>query len=86
MSDEYYNIERRKTVQDQMRILRRKFLTYKEAELVYSISHKKLFELASKAEAIYRVDGTVLIEREIFDNYLEQFRERGRFFTEEDEE
>ncbi len=86
MSEEYYNIERRKMVQDQMRILRRKFLTYKEAELVYSISHKKLFELASKAEAIYRIDGTVLIEREIFDNYLEQFRERGRFFAEEDEE
>ncbi len=86
MSEEYYNVERRKEIQDQMRLLRRKFLKYKEAELVYSMSHKKLFELASKAEAIYRIDGTVLIEREIFDDYLEQFHERGRFFIEEDEE
>ena len=40
-----------------------------------SISHKKLFELASDAGAIYRIDGTVLINRDIFDAYLERFHE-----------
>ncbi len=78
MSEEYYTVERRKEIQDQMRILRRRFLTYKEAEIVYSISHKKLLDLASKAEAIYRIDGTVLIERDIFDEYLEQFHEKRK--------
>ena len=34
-----------------------------------------IFELASDAGAIYRIDGTVLINRDIFDAYLEQFHE-----------
>ena len=32
-------------------------------------------ELANEAGAIYRMDGIVLINREIFDEYLERFRE-----------
>ena len=32
---------------------------------MYSIQHKKLLEMASKAGAIYRIDGTVLINRDI---------------------
>ena len=39
------------------------------------ISHKKLLELASDAGAIYRIDGTVLINKDIFDTYLERFHE-----------
>lgn len=31
--------------------------------------------MANKAGAIYRIDGTVLINRDIFDQYLEQFHE-----------
>ena len=56
--------------------LRRKFLRYQQAEIVYSLSHKKLMELANDAGAIYRMDGIVLINREIFDEYLEQFHEK----------
>lgn len=41
--------------------------------VAYSLSHKKLLELASDAGAIYRFDSTVLINREIFDAYLERF-------------
>ena len=59
------------------RKLRRLFLRYKEAEVVYSIQHKKLLELAGKAGAIYRIDGTVLINRDIFEEYLEQFHEKS---------
>ena len=33
-------------------------------------------ELANAAGAIYRMDGIVLINREIFDKYLERFREK----------
>lgn len=44
--DEYMDIERRETVKAEARKLRRQFLRYKEAEIVYSIQHKKLLELA----------------------------------------
>ena len=75
MKDQYYDIQRRTEIKDTARELRRKYLRYKDAELVYSIQHKKLLELASRAGAIYRIDGYVLINRDIFDEYLEQFRE-----------
>lgn len=75
MEDQYYDIQRRTEIKDTARELRRKYLRYKDAELVYSIQHKKLLELASRAGAIYRIDGYVLINRDIFDEYLEQFRE-----------
>ena len=77
MEDQYYDIQRRTEIKDTARELRRKYLRYKDAELVYSIRHKKLLELASKAGAIYRIDGYVLINRDIFDEYLEQFREEA---------
>ena len=75
MEDQYYDIQRRTENKDTARELRRKYLRYKDAEIVYSITHKKLLELAGKAGAIYRIDGYVLINRDIFDEYLEQFRE-----------
>ena len=56
------------------------------AEIVYSITHKKLLELAGKAGAIYRMDGTVLINRDIFDEYLEQFHEPSTLASQEDKE
>lgn len=71
----YYNVKKQKEVKDSFRKLQRQYLRYKEAEIVYSIQHKKLLEMAGKAGALYRIDGTVLINREIFDEYLEQFRE-----------
>lgn len=73
----YYDIIRRSEIKEENRKLRRLFLRYKEAEIVYSIQHKKLLELAGKAGAIYRIDGTVLINRDIFESYLEQFREES---------
>lgn len=75
MEDQYYDIQRRTEIKDTARELRRKYLRYKDAELVYSIQHKKLLELADRAGAIYRIDGYVLINSDIFDEYLEQFRD-----------
>ncbi len=74
--DKYYNDQKRSEVMETARRLRRKYLRYQQAEIVYSLSHKKLMELASDAEAIYRLDGIVLINREIFDEYLEKFHEK----------
>lgn len=72
---EYYELGKRNDVRESAKRLRRQYLRYKDAEIVYSIQHKKLLEMASKAGAIYRIDGTVLINRDIFDEYLEQFHE-----------
>ena len=75
--NEYYSLERRSEIREEVRKLRRQYLRYKEAEIIYSMSHKKLLELAGKAGAIVRIDATVLIDREVFDEYLEQFREES---------
>ena len=82
----YYDIVRRTEMKEENRKLRRLFLRYREAELVYSIQHKKLLELAGKAGAIYRIDGTVLINRDIFEAYLEQFREESTLLSEPTED
>ena len=75
MNKKYKPITSMKEVPEHLRKLRRQYLRYQQAEIIYSISHKKLFELASDAGAIYRIDGTVLINRDIFDDYLERFHE-----------
>ena len=62
----YYNQQKRSEVKEEARRLRRKFLRYQQAEIVF----------ANDAGAIYRMDGIVLINREIFDEYLEQFHEK----------
>ena len=71
----YYDLKKRNEVRESAKKLRRQFLRYKDAEIVYSMSHKLLLEHASKAGAIYRMEGTVLINRDIFDEYLERFHE-----------
>lgn len=73
MDEQYYDIERRTTPKETARELRRKYLRYKDAEIVYSMTHKKLLELAERAGAIYRIDGYVLLDKDIFDEFLEQF-------------
>ena len=78
MGKSYKPITSMKEVPEQLRKLRRQYLRYQQAEIIYSISHKKLFELASDAGAIYRIDGTVLINRDIFDEYLERFRQEPK--------
>ena len=55
----YYSVERRKEVRDTARKLRKQFLKYQEAEIVYSMSHRKIMQLAQEAGAIYRMDSTV---------------------------
>lgn len=87
ISDEtraYYDLKKRNDVRESAKRLRRQFLRYKDAETVYSLQHKKLLELASEAGAIYRMDGTVLINRDIFEAYLEKFHEPSSLKPEED--
>lgn len=53
----------------------RKFVRYKEGAQKYSIGLTKFQELAKEAKAVYKIDGIALVNCEIFENYLETFRE-----------
>ena len=77
MDKNYKPITSMKKVLEQLRKLRRQYLRYQQAEIIYSISHKKLFELASDAGALYRIDGTVLIKTLIIE-YLKQYSKAKR--------
>ena len=59
--------------------VRKKFVTYKEARDLYSMGMNKVQEHAKKAGAIYKIDTKVLVNTEIFDAYLEQFRVPGDY-------
>lgn len=76
MDNQYYDIERRTAIKEEARLFRRKFLAYEQATVIYSISHRKLRDLAEAAGAVYRInDVTVLLNKEILDEFLEQFKQ-----------
>lgn len=60
MEQEYQDIIRPREVREEVKKLRKKFLRYQEAEM------------------LYRMEGAVLINRDIFDVYLENFHEKTR--------
>ena len=67
--------DKKKVIQEKVVIqrIRKQFLSYKEAEIIYSLQHKKLLELADDCGALYVDGNTVRINRDIFDKYLENF-------------
>ena len=48
MNEKYKPITSMKEVPEHLRKLRRQYLRYQQAEIIYSISHKKLFFNSSK--------------------------------------
>ena len=53
---------------------RKKFVRYKEGAEMYSMCHSKFERMARDAKAIYKVDKLVLVNCDIFEEYLETFR------------
>ena len=53
----------------------KKFVRYKEGAEKYSLGLTKFQELAKEAKAVYKVDKIVLVNCEIFEKFLETFRE-----------
>lgn len=53
----------------------KKFVRYQEGADLYSIGITKFQELAKEAKAVYRIDGLVLVNCDVFDKFLETFRE-----------
>ena len=75
-------LDRKVVVQEKLVVqtLRKKWLRYKDAEIVYSLEHKKILEMADECGAISRREGTVLINRDIFVEYLEKFHQPAGMF------
>ena len=50
-----------------------------EGSMTYSIGHHRFIEMARAAGAVYKIGeakgNTILINLEVFDEYMEQFRE-----------
>lgn len=63
-----------KTYADTKQVLK-KYVNAAEGEAVYGISRSHIIELAREAGAVYKVGKAALINTEVFENYLERFRE-----------
>ena len=59
--------------------VKKKFITYKEAAAKYSIGLTRMQEYAKIAGATYKLGNKVLVNTEIFEAYLEQYRIPGEF-------
>ena len=59
--------------------VQKKYVRIREGSFIYSIGHHRFIEMARAAGAVYKINegtgGTVLISLDIFDDYMEQFRE-----------
>lgn len=52
----------------------KRFVRYKEGAEIYSMCQSKFEQMAKDAKAIYKVDKLVLVNCDIFEEYLETFR------------
>jgi hypothetical protein len=67
MADSNFRIVRGKEIN-------KKFVRYKEGADLYSMSQSKFEQTAKDAGAIYKLNKLVLVNMEVFDDYLESFR------------
>lgn len=58
----------------QKKIDRKRFVRYKEGAELYSMSQSKFEQMAKEAGAIYKLNKVVLVNCDIFEEYLETFR------------
>ena len=57
--------------------VQKKYVRIGEGAIMYSIGRHRFVEMARAAGAVYKVNGgTVLVSLDIFDKYMEQFREK----------
>ena len=55
---------------------KKRFVSYKEGAELYSMCQRKFEQMAKDANAIYKLDKLVLVNCDIFEDYLETFRLR----------
>lgn len=56
----------------------KKFVNATEGAIIYSMSKTHLMTLVNEAGALYKVGNSALINTEIFESFLEQYREPAR--------
>lgn len=56
------------------KINRKRFVRYKEGAEIYSMCQSKFEQMAKDAGAIYKLNKLVLVNCDIFEEYLESFR------------
>ena len=59
-------------------MLRRDFITFREAMEYYGLNEKPLVRLAREAGSVYKIGKMVRIRRSIFEEYLRQTQYIGR--------
>ncbi|MCM1159322.1 MAG: DUF6462 family protein [Clostridium sp.] len=57
----------------------KKFVRYKEGAELYSIGLHTFQQLSKEAGAVYKVRGIALVNTEVFDDFLENFREPAEY-------
>lgn len=53
----------------------KKFVRYKEGADLYSMGLHTFQQLSKEAGAVYKIRGIALVNTEVFDDFLENFRE-----------
>lgn len=71
---DYFNDARRDT---KIQKLKKKWIRTKEGIEMYSMGRTKFVSLAREAGAVYKIDGTLLIDVDKFELFLESFRVPG---------
>ena len=57
--------------------VQKKYVRIGEGSIMYSIGRHRFVEMARAAGAVYKMSGgTVLVSLDIFDEYMEEFREQ----------
>lgn len=59
--------------------VKRRFVTYREASAMYGIGMTRLQEHAKISGSTYKLGNKVLVNTDIFEAYLEQFRVPGEY-------
>lgn len=67
------------TVGRNARLIQRKYVRVGEGSVIYNIGRHRFIEMARAAGAVYKIGdsqgSTVLVRLDVFDEYMEQFRE-----------
>ena len=58
----------------QKKVYRKRFARYKEGAELYSMCQSKFEDMAKEAGAIYKLNKLVLVNCDVFEEYLETFR------------
>lgn len=60
------------------RDIMKKYVNAAEGSIIYSLGKTRFMALAREAGAVYKVGASALVNVEVFEQYLEQFKENAK--------